>query len=61
MNELAPVVHVIEDDGSLRAALTRLLRTAGFAVQGHASAGSFFSPATWTNSGASCSTSAFRT
>lgn len=35
------VVHVIDDDDRLRAALARLLTSAGFAVQAHASAEAF--------------------
>jgi len=36
-----PVVHVVDDDESLRTAITRLLRAAGFAVHAHASATEF--------------------
>lgn len=36
-----PVVHLIDDDDSLRTALTRLLRAAGYAVQTYPSATSF--------------------
>nr|WP_284504695.1 response regulator [Caballeronia sp. ATUFL_M1_KS5A] len=35
------VVHVIDDDASIRAALTRLLTLSGFAVRTYASAGEF--------------------
>jgi FixJ family two-component response regulator len=37
----APIVHVVDDDGAVRTALTRLLRAAGFAVRTYASAGEF--------------------
>ena len=36
-----PVVYVVDDDESLRKALTRLLHAAGYEVQAHASAGDF--------------------
>jgi len=36
-----PLVHVIDDDESLRHALVRLLEAAGFEARGHASAGDF--------------------
>jgi FixJ family two-component response regulator len=36
-----PLIHVIDDDESLRNALLRLLDAAGFETQGHASAGDF--------------------
>jgi FixJ family two-component response regulator len=36
-----PLVHVVDDDASLRAALMRLLAAAGFEARGHASAGDF--------------------
>jgi FixJ family two-component response regulator len=35
------VVHVVDDDDSLRTAVTRLLRAAGYQVRGHTSAGEF--------------------
>jgi FixJ family two-component response regulator len=37
----APIVHVVDDDDSLRRALARLLRAAGFEVRDYASAGAF--------------------
>jgi FixJ family two-component response regulator len=37
----APLIHVIDDDESLRAALLRLLAAAGFEAHGYASAGDF--------------------
>ena len=37
----APLVHVVDDDASLRSALTRMLRIAGFEVRGYASAAEF--------------------
>jgi FixJ family two-component response regulator len=36
-----PLIHVIDDDESLRHALLRLLEAAGFEARGHASAGDF--------------------
>ena len=36
-----PIVHVVDDDASLRSALTRMLRIAGFEVRGYASAAGF--------------------
>jgi FixJ family two-component response regulator len=36
-----PLVHVVDDDAPLRAALLRLLAAAGFEARGHASAGDF--------------------
>lgn len=36
-----PIVHVVDDDVALRAALVRLLSTAGFEVRSYASAGDF--------------------
>jgi FixJ family two-component response regulator len=38
---MKPLVHVIEDDSSLRTALTRLLRRAGFEARSYASAGEY--------------------
>lgn len=38
----APVVHVVDDDLSFRAALTRLLRASGFEVKAFATAEEFF-------------------
>ena len=38
---LTPVVHVVDDDQSLRTALTRLLTAAGYQVRTYASAGEF--------------------
>ena len=38
---LPPLIHVIDDDDSLRHALVRLLEAAGFEARGHASAGDF--------------------
>ncbi len=37
----APLIHVVDDDASLRAALLRLLAAAGFEARGYASAGDF--------------------
>src|SRR5262249_25566141 len=36
-----PMVHVVDDDDSLRKAVTRLLRAAGYDVRAYASAGDF--------------------
>ena len=36
-----PIVHVVDDDASVRSALTRILRIAGFEVCGYASAAAF--------------------
>jgi len=36
-----PIVHVVDDDASLRTAIMRLLGAAGYEVRGHASAGEF--------------------
>lgn len=36
-----PLIHVVDDDDSLRSALLRLLRAAGFEACGYASAGDF--------------------
>jgi FixJ family two-component response regulator len=37
----APLIHIVDDDESLRTALRRLLNAAGFEVRGHASTGDF--------------------
>ena len=37
----APLIHIVDDDESLRTALRRLLNAAGFEVCGHASTGDF--------------------
>jgi FixJ family two-component response regulator len=39
MTHLAPVVHVVDDDDSMRTALARLLSAAGYNVRGYPSAG----------------------
>ncbi len=39
MNELAPVVHVVDDDDAVRTAISRLLSAAGYGVRGYGSAG----------------------
>jgi RNA polymerase sigma factor (sigma-70 family) len=36
-----PIIHVVDDDDSLRKAVTRLLRAAGYDVRAYASAGEF--------------------
>ena len=41
MSSLPPVVHVIDDDASLRTALERLFHETGYAVRTYASAGDF--------------------
>ncbi|QJR10835.1 Response regulator protein TodT [Usitatibacter rugosus] len=38
---MKPIVHVVEDDRSVRSALTRLLKIAGFEARGYSSAGEF--------------------
>jgi FixJ family two-component response regulator len=38
---MKPIVHVVEDDRSVRTAITRLLKTAGFEARSYASAGEF--------------------
>jgi len=38
---MKPIVHVVEDDRSVRAALTRLLKLAGFEARSYASASEF--------------------
>lgn len=41
MTEVKPVVHVIDDDDSVRKAVTRLLKAAGYETQGYANSGEF--------------------
>ena len=41
MSVTPPVIHVIDDDASIRTALSRLLTAAGYRVSPHASAGEF--------------------
>jgi FixJ family two-component response regulator len=41
MTSPIPIVHVVDDDDSLRTALMRLLRAAGYEVRGYPSAGEF--------------------
>ena len=41
MSDIVPIVHVVDDDASVRTALTRLLRAAGHAVRAWASADAF--------------------
>ena len=41
MDEAQAIVHVVEDDDSVRTAVVRLLRTAGFQAQPYASAAEF--------------------
>ena len=36
-----PVIHIVDDDESVRSAMTRLLTAAGYAVRTYASAGDF--------------------
>jgi FixJ family two-component response regulator len=40
-NQIDAVVHIVDDDASMRAALTRLLTRAGYLVRSYASAGEF--------------------
>jgi FixJ family two-component response regulator len=41
MTPPTPIVHVVDDDDSLRTAVMRLLRAAGYEVRGYPSAGEF--------------------
>jgi FixJ family two-component response regulator len=41
MTERAPIVHVVDDDDSVRTAVVRLLQAAGYEARGYASAGEF--------------------
>jgi FixJ family two-component response regulator len=41
MTQATPVVHVVDDDNSVRNALLRLLRAAGYEARGYPSAGEF--------------------
>ena len=41
MTPLTPIIHVVDDDASLRTAVMRLLRAAGYEVRGYPSAGEF--------------------
>jgi FixJ family two-component response regulator len=41
MTSASPIVHVVDDDDSVRTAVARLLRAAGYEVRVHASAGDF--------------------
>jgi RNA polymerase sigma factor (sigma-70 family) len=41
MTAPTPIIHVVDDDDSLRTAVTRLLRAAGHEVRGYRSAGEF--------------------
>jgi FixJ family two-component response regulator len=41
MTPPTPMIHVVDDDDSLRTALMRLLRAAGYEVRGYPSAGEF--------------------
>ena len=41
MTEPTPIVHVVDDDDSLRTAVMRLLRAAGYEVRGYSCAGEF--------------------
>jgi FixJ family two-component response regulator len=41
MTDIVPIVHVVDDDASVRTALTRLLRAAGHAVRAWPSASDF--------------------
>ena len=41
MTERGPIVHVVDDDDSVRTGVVRLLQAAGFEARGYASAGEF--------------------
>jgi len=41
VNERGPIVHVVDDDDSVRTAVVRLLQAAGYEARGYASAGEF--------------------
>jgi FixJ family two-component response regulator len=41
MNEIAPIVHIVDDDASFLAAISRLLRANGFSVRTYSSAHEF--------------------
>lgn len=41
MTENSPLIHVVDDDDSVRKALSRLLQAAGYEAQGYANAGEF--------------------
>jgi FixJ family two-component response regulator len=41
MNPSTPLIHVVDDDNSVRTAVARLLRAAGYEVRSHSSAGEF--------------------
>jgi FixJ family two-component response regulator len=41
MTTSSPIVHIVDDDDSVRTAVARLLRAAGYEVRVHASAGDF--------------------
>lgn len=41
MNEATPIVFVVDDDDAVRRALTRLIRSAGYRVEGYGSASEF--------------------
>lgn len=41
MTSLAPIVHVVDDDASVRTSLGRLLRSAGYSVESFSSANEF--------------------
>jgi FixJ family two-component response regulator len=41
MNDATPMVYVVDDDDAVRRALTRLIRSAGYCVEGYGSASEF--------------------
>ena len=41
MTGRTPIVHVVDDDDSVRTAVMRVLQAAGYEVRGYASAGEF--------------------
>ena len=46
MDQTPPIIYIVDDDGAVRGALTRLLRSAGLAVEAFESAEEFLSQRT---------------
>ncbi len=55
-----PVVYIVDDDNSMREALTLLLKTVGYTTAPFARPGDFLAKHDRTSPAASCSTSACR-